>query len=256
MSDILGRIHSVESFGTLDGPGIRYVLFLKGCPMRCLYCHNPDTWDAAGGTLMSADGVLAEYEKNRAFYQKGGITVSGGEPLLQTDFLIDLFRKAHARGIHTALDTSGITFSESTKEKLRELLSYTSLLMLDIKHIDPARHKALTGHSNEKILEFARFADSLDTPIWIRHVIVKGYTDSPEDLIALGEFIGTLKNLKALDVLPYHTMGRQKYKELELDYPLGDMPALSNSEALIARDKILEGIAHSRKKRTHPPTPK
>ncbi|MBQ7386606.1 MAG: pyruvate formate lyase-activating protein [Clostridia bacterium] len=246
---MLGKVHSIESFGTLDGPGIRYVLFLKGCPMRCLYCHNPDTWDTAGGTLMSADEVLAEYDKNKEFYTKGGITVSGGEPLLQIDFLIDLFKKAHSRGIHTCIDTSGITFSEKTEEKLDELLKYTSLVMLDIKHIDPASHKTLTGHSNEKILEFARYLDKSHTPIWIRHVVVKGYTDSREYLFALGEFVGTLKNVKALDVLPYHTMGKNKYTELGLEYPLGNMPALSHSEALDAKRIILEGIAAVRNKK-------
>ncbi len=248
MSEILGKIHSVESFGTLDGPGIRYVLFLKGCPMRCLYCHNPDTWDASGGTLMSSDEVLSEYKKNEGFYKKGGITVSGGEPLMQVDFLIDLFKKCRERGIHTCIDTSGIVFSEGIKDKLDELMKYTNLIMLDIKHIESDRHRELTGHSNERILEFARYIDKWNIPIWIRHVVVKGYTDSPKHLLALGKFIGTLKNLQALDVLPYHTLGKHKYEELGLEYPLGDMPPLSSGDAADARRTILEGVSMTRKK--------
>ena len=248
MSDISGKIHSVESFGTLDGPGIRYVLFLQGCPMRCLYCHNPDTWDVAGGRTMSTDEVLTEYEKNKQFYTKGGITVTGGEPLLQPRFVSDLFKKAHERGIHTCIDTSGITYSENNLEILDEILNNTDLVMLDIKHIDDEWHKRLTGHSNENILKFAKHLDERGIEIWIRHVVVKGYTDSREHLLELGRFIGALKNLKALDVLPYHTMGRHKYGELGLDYPLGDMPALSQSDALAARKIILEGISEARKK--------
>ena len=248
MADILGRIHSTESFGTLDGPGIRYVLFLQGCPMRCLYCHNPDTWDISDGSEMSADEVLAEYAKNKDFYKKGGITVTGGEPLLQARFVAELFEKAHAQGIHTCIDTSGITYSEKNRELFDKILSNTDLVMLDIKHIDGECHKQLTGHSNENILKFAKYVDTFGVDIWIRHVVVEGYTDSHEHLFALGKFIGTLKNLRALDVLPYHTMGKHKYSALGLDYPLADMPALSQSAALNAKKIILDGISEVRKK--------
>ena len=248
MADILGRIHSTESFGTLDGPGIRYVLFLQGCPMRCLYCHNPDTWDISDGSEMSADEVLAEYAKNKDFYKKGGITVTGGEPLLQARFVAELFEKAHAQGIHTCIDTSGITYSEKNRELFDKILSNTNLVMLDIKHIDGECHKQLTGHSNENILKFAKYVDTFGVDIWIRHVVVEGYTDSHEHLFALGKFIGTLKNLRALDVLPYHTMGKHKYVELGLDYPLGNMSALSQSAALNAKKIILSGINEVRKK--------
>lgn len=248
MADILGRIHSTESFGTLDGPGIRYVLFLQGCPMRCLYCHNPDTWDISDGSEMSADEVLAEYAKNKDFYKKGGITVTGGEPLLQARFVAELFEKAHAQGIHTCIDTSGITYSEKNRELFDKILSNTDLVMLDIKHIDGECHKQLTGHSNENILKFAKYVDTFGVDIWIRHVVVESYTDSHEHLFALGKFIGTLKNLRALDVLPYHTMGKHKYSALGLDYPLADMPALSQSAALNAKKIILDGISEARKK--------
>lgn len=227
-----GYIHSKESFGTVDGPGIRYVLFMQGCPMRCLYCHNPDTWDIGKGEAITPEEVIGEFNKNRSFYSKGGITVSGGEPLLQVDFLIGLFKKAKEENIHTCVDTSGVTYNPENKEytdKLNELIQYTDLVMLDIKHINPSAHKNLTGKDNGRILEFAKFLEEKNIPLWIRHVIVEGYTDKPEDLISLGEFIGRLKNLKALDVIPYHNMGEVKYKELGIEYPLQGMQSLTTS---------------------------
>lgn len=237
-----GYIHSKESFGTVDGPGIRYVLFMQGCPMRCLYCHNPDTWEVNAGTLITTDEILNEYRKNSSFYTNGGITVTGGEPLLQIDFVTELFQKAKAEGIHTCIDTSGITFNPNKTEKFDELVKYTDLVMLDIKHIDPKKHNALTGHGNENILAFAKYLEEKKTPLWIRHIIVEGITDSPEDLVRLGEFIGTLGNLKALDVLPYHTMGVGKYEEMGIPYPLKDLKALPLSEAVKAKEYILSGI--------------
>ena len=245
----IGNIHSIESFGTVDGPGIRLVVFLKGCPMRCLYCHNPDTWEMGGGTQMSAEEILGQYRKNSEFYKRGGLTVTGGEPLLQIDFLIDLFRQAKAEGIHTCIDTSGITYSESNiqyQKKLDELMRYTDLVMLDIKHIDPERHKALTAHRNEGILAFAKYLDEKNIPIWIRHVVVEGYTDDPVYLKRLGRFIGALRNLKALDVLPYHTMGKTKYEAMGIEYPLEGLPSLDRKDAEIAKRHILDGIREIR----------
>ena len=240
-----GYIHSKESFGTVDGPGIRYVLFMQGCPLRCLYCHNPDTWEIGKGEKITADEVIEEFNKNRSFYTKGGITVSGGEPLLQVDFLIDLFKKAKEENIHTCIDTSGATYNPENREyteKLDELMKYTDLVMLDIKHIDSDSHKKLTGKDNSRILDFAKYLEKMNIPIWVRHVIVEGYTDKPEDLSALGEFIGGLKNLKALDVIPYHNMGEIKYKELGLKYPLEGMTSLSTQQAQEAKAHILNGI--------------
>lgn len=244
-----GFIHSKESFGTVDGPGIRYVLFMQGCPLRCLYCHNPDTWEIGTGEEITADDVIKEFNKNRSFYKNGGITVTGGEPLLQVDFLICLFKKAKKEGIHTCIDTSGITYSPNNAEyvaKLKELLSYTDLVMLDIKHIRAEAHKALTGADNKNILLFAKFLEENNIPLWIRHIIVQGYTDKPEDLVCLGEFIGTLKNLKALDVLPYHTMGVNKYKEMGIPYALEGVEALPHSTAVKAKEHILQGIKNVR----------
>ena len=243
-----GFIHSIESFGTVDGPGIRLVVFTQGCPMRCAYCHNPDTWEIGIGTQITTDEIIDRYNKNRPFYSNGGITVTGGEPLLQIDFLIDLFTKAKEEDIHTCLDTSGITFNSNPEylAKLELLLNHTDLVMLDIKHIDPESHKALTGHSNEAVLGFAKFLEKKNIPVWIRHIIVEGITDKKDDLVRLGEFIGDLSNVRALDVLPYHTMGVNKYEELGIDYPLKDLPALPFEKAVEAKKHILEGIKRTR----------
>ena len=240
-----GKIHSVESFGTVDGPGIRYVLFMQGCPMRCLYCHNPDTWDLLNGREITVEEVLSEYNKNRDFYAKGGITVTGGEPLLQVDFLTELFKAAKQENIHTCIDTSGITFNS---DKIDKLLQYTDLVMLDIKHIDNDEHIKLTGKSNKNILQFAKHLEALRKPVWIRHIIVENITDNPEHLKELGHFIGSLKNLAALDVLPYHTMGVNKYKELGIPYALEGVPALPLKDAVKAKQHILNGIYEVKKR--------
>lgn len=245
-----GYIHSSETFGTVDGPGIRYVLFMQGCPMRCLYCHNPDTWRIGGGKEIDAETVISEYNKNKMFYRGGGITVTGGEPLLQIDFLTELFKLAKREGIHTCIDTSGITYSAASAQyraKLDELMDHTDLVMLDVKHINSEKHKALTSFGNERVIEFARYLAERRIPLWVRHVVVEGYTDDPEDLRALGRFIGGLDNLRALDVLPYHAMGEAKYRELGIDYPLSGMPALTKEKAAEAKTYILEGIKEVRK---------
>lgn len=210
--------------------------------MRCLYCHNPDTWDINAGKEITVEEILSQYNKNRDFYAKGGITVTGGEPLLQIDFLTELFKACKEQNIHTCLDTSGITFNPDNTEKIDKLMSYTDLVMLDIKHIDDEEHKKLTGHSNKNILQFAKHLEKLNKPIWIRHIIVEGITDKEDELVRLGRFIGGLKDLTALDVLPYHTMGVNKYKELGIPYKLEGVPALPLSEAVKAKQHILKGI--------------
>ena len=243
-----GYIHSTESFGTVDGPGVRYVLFMQGCPMRCLYCHNPDTQKVSGGKAVTAEEILNDFKKNEVFYKNGGITVSGGEPLLQIDFLCELFSLFKSKGIHTCIDTSGITFDKNNAEfmkKLDSLLGFTDLILLDIKHIDSVSHKKLTGFDNKNILEFAKH---LNIPVWIRHVVVPGFTDRKEDLIQLGEFIGTLKSLKALDVIPYHTMGVSKYKELGMDYALLDVAPATLEQTKTAKAFILQGIKNAKKR--------
>ena len=237
-----GYIHSTESFGTVDGPGVRFVVFMQGCPMRCLYCHNPDTWAAGRGEQRSAQSLIDEYMSLKEFLKNGGITVTGGEPLLQMDFVTELFTLAKQHGIHTCIDTSGITFDPNDTSKLDKLLPLTDLVMLDIKHIDPERHKALTGQDNKNILAFAEYLAKNNKEMWIRHVLVPNVTDDEYYLHKLGEFIGGLKTLKALDVLPYHTMAKAKYESLGIPYPLGDIPPATKEQALKARDIIMKGI--------------
>lgn len=233
----------------MDGPGIRYVLFFQGCPMRCQYCHNPDTWELNGGTEITVEEIIREYQKNRPFYEKGGLTVTGGEPLLQIDFLIELFREAKKENIHTCIDTSGITYRSGNTAyiaKLDELMKYTDLVMLDIKHIDATKHMELTKQDNAGILAFAKYLEAKDIPLWVRHVVVPGISDDAKDLKRLGRFIGKLRNLKALDVLPYHTMGVRKYEELGIEYPLKGVEALPKEKAVEAKRWILEGIREAR----------
>ena len=244
----VGYIHSKESFGTVDGPGVRYVLFMQGCPARCLYCHNPDTWDLHGGTPITVDEVMEEYRKNRVFYANGGITVSGGEPLLQISFLVDLFSAAKEEGIHTCLDTAGVTFRRTPEylAELDSLLANTDLVMLDIKHTESAAHKALTGMDNAPVLDFARYLAEKKVPVWIRRVVVEGLTDDPRELYALGRLIAGLPNVKALDVLPYHALGAQKYAEMGIPYPLAHISPLSAEKAVEAKKRILAGIRAGR----------
>ncbi len=240
-----GRIHSLESFGTVDGPGVRFVVFVQGCPMRCAYCHNPDTWEMNAGTVMEAGEIIEQYERNISFYKGGGITVTGGEPLMQVDFLIELFTIAKEKNIHTCIDSSGIAFNPDNAawmEKLDRLLTLTDLVMLDIKHIDPEKHKELTAQPNDKILAFARYLSDHGIDIWIRHVVVPGITDDDTYLYQLGYFIGSLKTLKALDVLPYHTMGKVKYEKLGIPYKLEGVEPMDKNKVIEKKQVILDGI--------------
>lgn len=237
---MLGKIHSTESFGTVDGPGIRFVVFTQGCPMRCKYCHNPDTWEMSGGTLRSVEDILKEYDSYKEFLKGGGITVTGGEPLLQLEFVTELFTEAKKKGIHTCLDTSGITYRDSEQDKFLPLLEVTDLVMLDIKQMDAIKHKELTGHDNENILAFARFLAKHNITLWVRYVAVPGVTDDPEQLDALGEFLAELPSLKALDVLPYHTMGKNKYEAMKMVYPLEGIEDMKVEDAIEIRNRILK----------------
>ena len=246
---VKGYIHSIETCGTVDGPGLRYVIFLQGCPMRCQYCHNPDTWEPNKGDQMTVDEVLRSFYNNTAFYRNGGVTVTGGEPMMQMDFLIELFTKLRKDGVHTCLDSSGIMFrpdNPAFMEKMEKLAEVTSLVMLDIKHIDDEKHKVLTSHSNQNILAFARYLDEKQIPIWIRHVIVPGITLYRDYLERLGEFMATLNNVKALDVLPYHSMGKVKYENLNMDYPLKDTREATKDEAVAAKNIILQAYKKAR----------
>lgn len=240
---MIGQIHSLESFGTVDGPGIRYVVFFQGCPMRCLYCHNPDSQAVGKGTQMSADEILKKANSVREFLRNGGITATGGEPLMQPEFLFELFKKAKTEyNFHTCLDTSGICYNDINRELYTQILKYTDLVMLDIKHIEPTEHIKLTSQKIDAVLNFARFVSENDTPIWIRHVLVPGITQNDEQLYKLGRFIGTLKTLKAVDVLPYHDMAKSKYELLNIPYPLPDTPIPTKEDVIKARETILSGV--------------
>lgn len=244
-----GRIHSIESFGTVDGPGMRLVIFLQGCPMRCAYCHNPDSWAMEGGHPMTPEEILAQYEKNRPFYRGGGITATGGEPLMQLDFLTELFTLAKRKEIHTCIDTSGVTFNPKNSAlltKLERLMSLTDLVMLDIKHIDPAFHRDLTGHSNAHILQFAVWLEKQEKDFWVRHVVVPGLTDDDRSLYELGRFLGQFRHLKALDLLPYHSMGVPKYAQLGMTYPLAGTPDMDKEELVKKKQVILKGLQAGR----------
>lgn len=237
---IKGNIHSIETCGTVDGPGIRFVIFMQGCPLRCQYCHNPDTWQTDTNKLITVDEIMQKYDGVKEFVQSGGITVTGGEPLLQIDFVTELFKVAKAHGIHTALDTSGITFNQENTENINNLLKYTDLVLLDIKHIDDEEHKKLTGASNKNILAFAQYLSEKQIPVWIRHVVVKDITLNEKYLKELGRFLATLNNIKALDILPYHNMAIPKYESLGINYPLKNTPPTSKEKAINARNIILQ----------------
>ena len=244
-----GMIHSIETFGTVDGPGVRYVVFVKGCPMRCQYCHNPDTWEMAGGDKRTVQDIMDDYEKYKPFLRGGGITVTGGEPLMQIDFLIELFEEAKRRDVHTCLDTSGIMFRRDNPDllaKYERLMEVTDLIMLDIKHIDPEEHIKLTGQPCDNIFDFLKFIDEKEKTIWIRHVIVPGITLIPEYLERLGTFIAQFTHVKALDVLPYHNMGKTKYEQMGIDYVLKDVEEATKDDAIKARTIIIDAM---RKKR-------
>lgn len=218
-----GFIHSTESFGSVDGPGVRFVIFVSGCPMRCQFCHNPDTWDMQVGQKRSADDLLSQALRYKSYWgTEGGITVSGGEPLMQMEFLIELFRKAKEKGIHTTIDTSGAPFTreEPFFGKFNELMRYTDLLLVDVKHIDEEQHKILTGRTNMNILDMARYLSETGKPVWIRHVLVPERNDDDVYLEKLYDFISKLKNVQKVEVLPYHTFGEYKWKELGYEYPL------------------------------------
>ena len=239
-----GRIHSFESFGTVDGPGIRFVVFLQGCPLRCQYCHNPDTW-GEGGDLFSVEEVAQKALRYKNYFgDKGGVTVTGGEPLLQIDFVIELFQTLKAKGIHTCVDTSGFSFiqdNEKIVEKHERLAELTDLFLLDIKHIDDEACKKLTGQSNERTLAFAKFLSERGKKMWIRQVLVPGLTDDDESLKRTRAFIDGLETVEKVEVLPYHTLGVVKYEKLGFEYPLKDVQAPVKERVLNAKRILCEG---------------
>lgn len=239
----LANVHSIETFGSVDGPGLRYILFLKGCRLRCAFCHNADTWDLSSEDQRSADEILDHAERYRSYWgSEGGITVSGGEPLLQIDFLIELFQKAKQRNINTCIDTAGEPFTKEGEwfTKFEELMHYTDILLVDIKHIDRNKHIRLTGKPNDNILEMFHYLSDINKPIWIRQVLVPGWTDDIEDLKKTRAFIETLSNVKKIEILPYHNMGAYKWEKLGMKYPLEGVEA-PDKDSIELADKVLHG---------------
>lgn len=220
---MVGYVHSTESFGTVDGPGIRFVFFFQGCKLRCKYCHNPDTWAINVGQKMSVDDAVKEVLKYKNYISSGGVTLSGGEPLLQLEFVTELCRKLKENNIHVAIDTAGATFDykdASLVEKYRELLRYVDLFLLDVKHIESDKHKQITGVGNENTLAFARFLSDNGKPTWIRYVLCPNLSDNENDIIKLKNFINTLKSVDKIEILPYHSLGEVKYEKLGIPYLL------------------------------------
>lgn len=238
-----GRIHSFESMGAVDGPGLRFVIFLQGCVMRCAYCHNPDSWDFNKGTVYTTDECVEQVLKYKNYFGKdGGVTVSGGDPLCQIDFVIELFGKLKKHNIHTCLDTSGVMFNRSNKlilKKFDNLIKVTDLILLDIKHINNDKHIWLTEHSNSNILDFAKYLMENNVTVWIRYVLVPGINEDKKTLIQTKEFINTLTNVEKVEVLPYHNMALHKYEELGIEYRLKDTPVPSQKQIELA-NKILK----------------
>jgi len=233
MSKFELKVHSYESFGTVDGPGVRFVVFVHGCPLRCAYCHNPDTWNSDGYTKTEIDDVINEIKKYKSFIKTGGVTVSGGEPLLYKKELIELFKELKGLGISTCIDTSGFTIID---DELKELLTLTDLILLDVKAIDNELHQNLAGVSNKKILAFASYLSEVNFPVWIRHVVVPTITDGEKDLLLLKEFLATLGNIERVELLPYHDIGVYKWKDLGLKYPLEGVRTANNDDIVRAKD--------------------
>ena len=219
-----GRIHSVETFGTVDGPGIRYVIFVQGCNFRCKYCHNPDSWNCNAGEIMSVENLVEDIVKYKRYIQ--GVTVSGGEPLLQIEFVTKLFEEVKRLGLDTCLDTSGDTFvsgDNKIEEKFDKLLNVCDLVLLDLKHIDDEKHKELTGKSNKCALDFAKYLEKKDKKIWLRYVLVPSINDDEKTLKKWGDFAHSLKNLERIEILPYHRLALEKYKKLGIEYRLNEV---------------------------------
>ncbi|MBY2475595.1 pyruvate formate lyase-activating protein [Clostridioides difficile] len=233
---IKGKIHSIETFGTVDGPGIRYILFFQGCPLRCKYCHNRDTWDTKSGKEYTVDEIITDALKYTSFmkFSGGGITASGGESTLQPEFLSELFKKAKENDIHTCLDTSGFVDIKT----IDPILDNTDLVLLDLKHMVEEKSIDLTGVGMDKALKLARHLDSRNIPVWIRHVLVPGITDDTDNLEKLGQFVSTLKNVERFELLPYHSMGIHKWENLGIDYELKDVPDATKEDIKKASETI------------------
>lgn len=241
-----GYIHSIESMAAVDGPGVRFVVFMQGCNMRCKFCHNPETWGYGSSCLYTPDELLKKALKYKSYWGKdlnhGGVTVSGGEPLLQLEFITEFFKLLKDHGIHTAIDTAGQPFLKAPEylEKFDELLKYTDLVLLDLKEYNPKKHKELTGFDNKNILKMAEYLSDKKIPMWIRHVLIPGVTDDEQGLYELSDFIKSLKTVQKVEILPYHTLGISKWEKLNIKYPLSGVKPPTEEEIKKAQDILLK----------------
>lgn len=235
---VTGRIHSIETCGTVDGPGIRFVIFMQGCPLRCKYCHNPDTWKLGDGQEKTVDELITEIKKYKSYmkFSGGGVTVTGGEPLLQGKFIKELFKRCKEEGVHTAVDTSGYLFNDTTKE----VLDYTDLVLLDIKCYDRDRYKYITGVELDPTLKFMDYLGEINKPVWIRYVLVPGLSDNEEYVKNLSIYLSQFSNIEKIEILPFHKMGEFKWKELGYDYELTDTVEPTEEEVIKAMSIIKE----------------
>lgn len=236
---VKGRVHSIESMGLVDGPGVRTVVFLQGCKLRCAYCHNPDTWARDGGTEMTPEELMKKILRYKPYFERsgGGVTFSGGDPLLQPEFLLEMLKLCKENNIHTTLDTAGYGFGE-----YKEILSYTDLVLLDIKHVDDIGYKNLTGRSKQGLNQFLAALEKTDVKLWIRHVVVPGITDSEEHMKKLQEIIKEIKNVEKVELLPYHTLGVTKYDKLGISYRLSGVEPMDKNDTKQYEIKINRNI--------------
>lgn len=232
----IGKIHSVETLGALDGPGLRYVLFLQGCELRCKYCHNPDTWNKRGGRLASVDDVLSDILKYESFIKDGGVTLSGGEPLLQPDFCRELIRELKKKNIHCAIDTAGMADISVSAP----VIAMADLVLLDIKAAKKALHKEITGFSNSLPKATLQFCEDIAKPVWIRHVIIPKYTLRKEPLEKLGEYLSQFRCIERVDLLPFHKMGEYKWEQLKLYVPFKNIPEPTDEQIAFAKNTLLK----------------
>ena len=234
---VKGRIHSIESMGLVDGPGVRTVVFFQGCNLRCAYCHNPDTWNLSGGEEMSAEDLVKKIARFKPYFSKsnGGVTFSGGDPLLQKDFLIEVLKLCKKNDIHTTLDTAGVGIGD-----YEEILKYVDLILFDIKNTTKEGYKELTLRDMDESLKFLEVANKMDKKFWIRHVVVPGITDSEDNIKRLAEMIKGIKNVEKIELLPYHLLGANKYEGLGIPYRLEGLPAMDKTKAKELEEKLEE----------------
>ncbi|MCI5623193.1 MULTISPECIES: pyruvate formate-lyase-activating protein [Anaerostipes] len=237
----VGRVHSMESMGLVDGPGIRTVIFFQGCSLRCRFCHNPDTWEFSSGEITDPETLVKKISRFKPYFKNtGGVTFSGGEPLMQPDFLLETLKLCKQENIHTCIDTAGYGMGSYD-----EILEYTDLVLLDLKHVSETDYKQMTGRTMDRFQEFLSALEKSETPIWIRHVVVPGITDSQEHMENLKTYISTIPNVEKVELLPYHLLGKNKYEVMGIPYSLDGVPAMDKEKTMDLQSKYFGGYDHA-----------